>query len=185
MADESKQPKKEQAPVGRDNGNLGLECADLLGRALDSLIARARAEEPFSPDLAGGVEPTLQALNRVKETYLNTVREEVARSGREARAAIEDQVRSTGAIELLQAAIAVGQVPTEAESLTARGITLANGARRIPWLEIIKEVADLVFDILPGVPPLLKRIIREILKIIDKIFGGMPHEEHAQPVAHF
>ena len=169
---------KDKRTGSGDSGNLALQCADLLGQALEALVARAQTEEPFSPDLIGGVEPTLAALSKVRETYIGNVRSEIERSNPAARASMDDQIRSTGAIDLLNAAIAVSQIPSESESLLVRDITLANGARRIPWLEIAKEVINMILDLLP-IPGLVKKIIKEILRILDKIFGGMPHEDHS------
>jgi len=76
---------------------------------------------------------------------------------------------------MLEAALAVPNTPTAGNLLTTRGIQLASGAIRIPWLEIIKEIANLLLDLLP-IGGVIKKILQELLKILDKIFGGMPHE---------
>ncbi len=155
------------------------EFLDLYGKAIDSLIARAKTEEPFSPDLAGSIAPTLSSLARTKETMLNTVRDELAKAPAEGRTAFDSQVDAVGGADLLKAGIAAAQLPSAEMAVSVRDITMANGARRIPWLEIIKEILNVLLDLIPGIPEFLKKLLKELLKIIDKIFGGMPHEDNA------
>ena len=155
------------------------EFMELYGQAIDALIARSKTEEPFSPDLAGTIDPTLRSLGRTKDTMLRTVRDELSKSPAEGRAAFDEQVQSVGGADLLRAAIAAAQIPAADVAVSAREITMANGARRIPWLEIIKEILNVLLDLIPGIPAFLKKLLKELLKILDKIFGGMPHEDNA------
>src|SRR5947199_329443 len=96
---------------GIQPGGPVAEFLDLYGKAVDALIARSKTVEPFSPDLTGAIEPTLRSLERTKDTMLRTVRDELSKAPAEGRAALDAQVQSVGAVDLLQAAIAVGQVP--------------------------------------------------------------------------
>lgn len=155
------------------------EFLDLYGQAIDALIARSKTEEAFSPDLAGSIEPTLRSLARTKETILKTVREEMAKVPTEGRAHFDETVQAVGGADLLRAGISAAQVPASEVAVSARTITMASGAKRIPWLEIIKEVLSVLLDLIPGIPAFLKKLLAELLKIVDKIFGGMPHEDNA------
>ena len=159
------------------------EFLELYGQAIDALISRCKTEEPFSPDLAGTIDPTLRSLGRTKDTILRTVRDEMSKSPVEGRAAFDEQVQSVGGSDLLRAAIAAGQVPTSDIAVSARTITMANGARRISWLEIIKEILGVLLDLIPGIPAFLKKLLLELLKILDKIFGGIPHEDNGPGTA--
>jgi hypothetical protein len=178
MPDEAKSSKA-KGSGGNVGGSLALECVDLLDKVLKSLASRAATEEPFSADLTGGVEPLLRALGTIGETYITTVRDQIAASGPAARSALDEKLRSAGATDLLNAAIAVSATPSAADALETSRITLDNGAVRIPWLEIVKEIINLILSLLPNLPGWLTKLINEILKLIDKIFGGMPHEDHA------
>ena len=155
------------------------EFLDLYGKAIDALVKRSKTEEVFSPDLAGSVEPTLESLARTKSSMIRTVQEEIAKAPSEAQAAFDEQVDSVGANHLLTAAIAAAQTPPADVAVSVRDITIANGARRIPWLEIVKEILNVLLDLIPGIPDFLKKLLKELLKILDKLFGGMPHEDHA------
>jgi len=159
------------------------EFLDLYGKAVEALIARSKTEEPFSADLAGSIDPTLRSLGRTTDTMLRTVRDELSKAPAEGRAAFDEQVQSVGAADLLQAGIAASQVPTADIAVSARTITMANGARRIPWLEIIKEILEVLLDLIPGIPAFLKKLLKELLNIVDKIFGGMRHQDNAPPLS--
>lgn len=182
MADdpETTPSDKENRKSDGGAGEFALETAELLSQALDALITRARTEEPFSPDLTGGLQPTLDALSKVRFTYLNSAKQEIGKLSPEARATIDDQIRAIGGVDLLHAAIAVSQLPSTSEALLTRSVMLSSGARRVPWLEIAKEIINLLLDFIP-LPSILKSVIRELLKIIDKFLEGMPHEDHAPP----
>jgi hypothetical protein len=156
-------------------------CIDLFDQALGALEARSRVEEPFSADLSEVVAPTLKALGGVRRSYVAALRGEAKEMSAEAVAASEERLRSASAQELLQAALAAGQVPSGTEAGPASVVRMDNGARRIPWLEIIKEILELLLDLLPFVPDFLKRVLRELLKILDKLFGGVPHEDLGRP----
>jgi len=159
------------------NSNI-VECITLLDKAFDGLMTRALREEPFSSDLTESIAPTINALKSSKETYINHLREHVKISGKEAKIALDDHIKASGAVDMLNAAISVGK--SAIEGVATKTIEFANGVRRIPWLEIIKEIINTIIDILPiPIPEWLKKIIKELLKIIDKIFGGMPHEDLA------
>jgi hypothetical protein len=163
------------------NQNLGnqiSECVSLLDKAFDGLITRSLTEEPFSSDLTESVVPTINALKSAKQTYISHLREHVKVSGKEAKSMLDEHVKATGSIDMLNAAIAAGKGTTEGAA--TKTIEFANGVKRIPWLELIKEIINLIIDILPiPIPDWLKKVIQELLKIIDKIFGGMPHEDLA------
>jgi hypothetical protein len=156
------------------------EFMDLYGQAIDALIARSKTEEPFSADLAATIDPTLRSLGQTKDTLLRTVHDELSKTPAEGRAALDEQVQSVGGADLLRAGIAAAQVPTADVAVSARRITMYNGALRIPWLEIIKEILNVLLDLIPGIPAFLKKLLKELLKLLDKIFGGMPHEDNAQ-----
>jgi hypothetical protein len=155
------------------------EFMDLYGQAVDALIARCKTEEPFSADLAGTIDPTLRSLAQTKEAILRSVREELTKAPVESRAAFDEQVQAVGGSDLLRAGIAAAQLPSADVAASVRSITMANGAQRIPWLEIIKEILNILLDLIPGIPAFLKKLLKELLKILDKIFGGMPHEDNA------
>jgi hypothetical protein len=159
-------------------GAFTSECITLLDQSFDALIKRSESEEPFSADLTGSVEPVVRALRTAKATLVRSYQEQLGKMSAEALKSVDDQLRSAGSDDLLRSAIALGSVTPDLEN--ARVITMANGARRIPWLEIIKEILNLLIDIIPlPLPGWLKKLIKELLKILDKIFGGMPHEDHA------
>jgi hypothetical protein len=168
---------KKDSDTGGGNTSYVESCIDLFDQALAALEARCRVEEPFSADLSGVVAPTLQALGGVRRSYVSALRREAKEMSAEAAAASEERLRSSSAQELLQAAVAAGVVPTGTEAGPAAIVRMENGARRIPWLEIVKEILELLLELLPFVPDFLKRILRELLKILDKIFGGIPHED--------
>src|SRR4051794_3508531 len=86
------------------------EFLDLYGKSIDALIARAKTEEAFSPDLVGSIDPTLRSLGRTKDTILRTVRDELTQTPVEGRAAFDEQVQSVGGADLLRAAIAAAQL---------------------------------------------------------------------------
>lgn len=155
------------------------EFLDLYGQAIDALISRSKTEEAFSPDLAGSIEPTLRSLGRTKETILKTVRDDLTKVPVEGRAHFDETVQAVGAADLLRAGISAAQLPASDVAVSARTITMASGARRVPWLEIIKEILGVLLELIPGIPAFLKRLLSELLKILDKIFGGMPHEDNA------
>lgn len=157
-------------------GDLAHECVQMYARMLSMVADRMLVERPFTPDLAGAVEPMSRALRTVAETFTGAGEAQLAVSSEVSRAAMDEALAGSGARDLLLTAMAVGEVPRQRNALATTDIKLASGQRRIPWLEIIKEIANIVLDLLPIFGP-LKNIIREILKILDKIFGGMPHEQ--------
>jgi hypothetical protein len=160
------------------------EFLDLYGKAVDALIARSKTQEPFTADLAATIEPTLRSLGSTKDTMLRAVRDELGKLPAEGRAALDGQIQSVGAIDLLHAAIAAGQIPAADVAASARTITMSSGALRIPWLEIVKEILNLLLDLIkPLIPSWLFAIVKELLRIIDKIFGGMPHEDNTPALA--
>lgn len=164
------------AEKNTNNGSNMNECITLLDKAFDGLMTRALKEEPFSSDLTESIVPTINALKSSKETYINHLRDHVKVSGKEAKTALDEHIKASGAVEMLNAAISVGK--NAVEGVATKTIEFANGVRRIPWLEIIKEIINTIIDIIPiPIPEWLKKIIKELLKIIDKIFGGMPHED--------
>ena len=173
----------EKTPSKRPTGTRssgGMEdFLDLYGKAVDALIARSKTEEPFSADLAGTIEPTLRSLASTKETLLHSVREELAKAPKESRATFDEQVRAVGALDLLEAAIAAGQIPSADVSVSVKSISMPSGARRIPWLEIIKEILEVLLDLIPIIPKFLKKLLKELLDILDKIFEGMRHQDNA------
>ncbi|MCC6462383.1 MAG: hypothetical protein IT260_18090 [Saprospiraceae bacterium] len=152
---------------------------DLLDKAFDGLIARTELEEPFSGDLTEGIAPTLKSLRMAKASYIKTASEHVLKSGKEAVGTMNDLIKSSGINDLLEAAIVVGKPPM-AEFQPTKTICFKNNVKRIPWLEIIKEIIDAALVILSGIFPIpgwLLNLIHEILNIIDKFLGGMPHED--------
>lgn len=175
---EKKQQANGTTPANPEPGGFTSECIALLDKSFDALIKRSELEEPFSADLTGGIEPALKALRTAKTTLIRSYQEQLSKTSVEARRAIDEQLRSAGSSDLLKTAIALGDVTPDLEN--ARTIVMANGARRIPWLEIIKEIINLLLDIIPlPLPPWVKKLIRELLRILDKFFGGMPHEDNA------
>lgn len=157
-------------------GDLAHECVQMYARMLSLVADRMLVERPFTPDLAGAIEPMSQALRTVAETFTGAAEAQLAVSSEVSRAAIDETLSGAAVRDLLRTALAVGEVPRQRNALATTDVRLATGQRRIPWLEIIKEIANVVLDLLPIGGP-LKGIIREILKILDKIFGGMPHEQ--------
>lgn len=151
---------------------------NLYGEAVDTLVSRLKTVEPFSPDLAGAIEPTLRSLVQTKNTMLLTVHDELSKSSPESHTAFNDQVQAVGAPDLLRAAIAAGHIPKAEALIATRTITMTTGALRIPWLEIIKEILSILLDMIPGIPAFLIKLFKELLKILDKLFGGMPHEDN-------
>jgi hypothetical protein len=158
------------------SGDLSQECIALFGQVLNTLADRILGETPFTPDLAGAIEPISRALRTVSETVASSASSHAKVSSDAARASLDEAFRTSGAREMLQAALAVAATPAAGNLLTTRSIQLASGARRIPWLEIIKEIANVLLDLLP-IGGVLKKILQELLRILDKIFGGMPHED--------
>lgn len=158
------------------SGGGAQECIDLIGQVLTRVSERMLVETPFTADLAGAIEPISRALRTVGETVTRSATAQLRISSDVSRAALDEAFRSAGAREMLEAAMAVAAVPEGGHALTARSIQLASGAMRIPWLEIIKEILCELLNILP-ISGLLKKILQLLLKILDKIFGGMPHED--------
>ena len=171
---------KKQTTSGESQraGAFTSECITLMDQGFDALIRRSELEEPFSADLTGSVEPLVEALRTAKATLNRSYQEQISKMGAEVLKSVDEQLRSAGANDLLRSAIAIGSVTPDLEN--ARTIVMANGAKRIPWLEIIKEILNLLIDIIPlPLPSWLKKLIKELLQILDKLFGGMPHEDHA------
>lgn len=176
MAEKINTPNKEEYP---NNAGFVNQCLLLLGQSFDGLADRCMVEEAFSGDLTGGIEPTVNALKKAKESYIKICQEQVKSFNKQALASMDELVKSSGAIDMLRAAIEVGKVPS-LEELPSRKIEFKNNVKRIPWLEIIKEIINAILTLLEEfltIPGWLKKIITELLKIIDKIFGGMPHED--------
>jgi DNA-directed RNA polymerase subunit F len=171
--------KKQSTPENNQRaGAYTLECIGLLDQSFDALIRRSELEAPFSADLTGSIAPVVRALRTAKATLVRSYQDQIGKMSAEALKSIDEQLRSAGSDDLLRSAIALGDVTPDLEN--ARTIVMANGAKRIPWLEIIKEILNLLIDIIPiPLPSWLKKLIKELLKILDKIFGGMPHEDHA------
>src|SRR5689334_14055578 len=91
------------------------ECIELLSKAFDALADRCNLEEAFSGDLTGGIKPTIQSLRSAKATYIKVCQEQAKSFNKQARIAVDEQVKAAGIIDLLNAAIAVGKVPLPEE----------------------------------------------------------------------
>ena len=172
----SSQPPESTIDPAATGGELSQECINLFGQLLGKLSERIQVETPFTPDLTGAIEPISRALRVVSETVVSSATNNARIASDVARASLDESFRGAGAREMLQAALAVANTPTGGNALTTRTIALSNGARRIPWLEIIKEISDVLLDLLP-IGGVIKKILKELLKILDKIFGGKPHED--------
>ncbi|MEM7048573.1 MAG: hypothetical protein AAF604_02890 [Acidobacteriota bacterium] len=173
-------PNEKKSDAGRPSKSYLQDCVELLEQSLAGLERRSRVEDPFSADLAAAVGPTLDALGSVRQSYVTALRREIEEMTAEGRGALQEKLESTGSRDLLKAAVAATQVPTGADAGPAVSIRMENGARRIPWLELVKEIVGVLLEFLP-VGDLLKGVISELLKIIDKIFGGLPHEDLGRP----
>ena len=162
-------------PDGDPNDVMN-ESLDLLDQTFSRLVQRARIEEPFSPDLAEGVAPTLDALDTLRQTFVSAARGAVEGAGDDTLAAMSSRLESIGGVDLLRAASAFANPP--ADGAPAERIFMSSGAQRVPWLEIVKEIVGVILDFIPGIGAVLGGVVKELLKIIDKIFGGMPHEDN-------
>ena len=169
-------PGQRAAAPPPPSGGGAQECINLMGQVLQRVSERMLVEAPFTADLAGAIEPISRALRTVGETVTQTASAHLRISSDVSRAAMDEAFRAAGAHEMLEAAMAVAAIPEGGSALTARSIQLESGALRIPWLEIIKEILCALLNILP-ISGVLKKILQELLKILDKIFGGMPHED--------
>ncbi len=155
-------------------GELTKNSIDLMAKALSALAARARVQEPFTPDLQGAVEPITKALETVTGTFVRTANAQFEVSSEAVRASADEALGAIGAPDLLQAAAAVGQVPTGGNVFRSTTVERKSGAIGIPWLELIKEIINLVIEYIPGLGR-LAGIISEILEFFDKLFGGERH----------
>ncbi len=155
-------------------GEVTKNSIDLMANALSALAVRARVQEPFTPDLQGAVEPIAKALETVTGTFAKTASAQLEVSSEAVRASADEALGSIGAPDLLQAAVAVGQVPSGGNVFRSTTVERRSGAVGIPWLELLKEIINLVIKYIPGLGR-LAGIISEILEFFDKIFGGQRH----------
>ena len=133
-------------------------------------------ETPFSPDLQGAIEPFSNALDKLTETFSLIATAQLEAGTETTKTFADEALASIGAPQLLEGAIAVGQIPTGGHAFQSATVQLASGAVGIPWLEIIKEIIGLIIKLIPGLGR-LGDIIKEVLEVFDKIFGGKRHLE--------
>lgn len=155
-------------------GEMTQNSIDLTAKAMSTMAVRSRVQEPFTPDLKGAIEPLATAVETLTETFKKTASAQLEIASEAARMASDEALAAVGAPDLLNAAIAVGQVPAGGHAFQTTTIERRSGARGIPWLEFIKEVIELIVGLIPGVGRLVG-IISEVLKLLDKIFGGQDH----------
>jgi len=155
-------------------GELTKESIDLTAKALAALAARSRVQEPFSPDLQGAVEPLAKALESITTTFAQTATAQLEIASDAVRTSADEALGSIGAPHLLEAASAVGQIPSGGHAFQTTTVERGSGAIGIPWLEIIKEIISLVISFIPGLGK-FAGVIEAILEILDKLFGGERH----------
>lgn len=163
---------EDEIMAGEVTKNSIVQTAEVLS----AVAKRARVETPFTPDLQGAVEPFAKALEDITETFSRIAGAQLEAATEAMRASADEALGSIGAPNLLEGAIAVGQIPTGGHAFQSTTVQRASGAKGIPWLEIIKEIIGQIIELIPGLGKLGK-IIKEILEIFDKLFGGERHEQ--------
>ncbi|NEP18409.1 MAG: hypothetical protein F6J97_16150 [Leptolyngbya sp. SIO4C1] len=155
-------------------GELSNRVNDLLLQTFTAMTDRLATESAFTPDLQPGIQPILAAtrtnantLNRVIQAQLNGVNEVTLMF-------LDQLFQNIGAENLLLSALNISQAPVGEQILNGT-ITLENGARKIPWLDIVKEIITIFVRANPLIPSIWRSIIFELLRILDKYFEGQIH----------